>query len=309
MNSDQSLTTFGASLAAAVQKRDKSFVTSVKNWKESYAQNLELIDRLRSIVAQKSSALVLGAGPLKTNIDLSHLSSSYTVSGVQWTDFNDKIELDILLSTHVAPLQASFNRISLKKKPVIIHGIYSKCPPVLSNSITFRWSDPLLNKNWIVKPTVSALDEIIRTKAYGPAPYMPAVRNVVFLNAMILMWLGAKQVIFAGIDPYNPVYYFNGNKQKSLEIIQAISLINPYISIWDGRNERIGKLNRETDHRVQEIISDLSLQKSAVGDNKRLDVMRKGFKIIKKYSQFKGVDLGYIGDSAFLEECGLKQID
>ena len=306
---DKSLTSFGESLAIAVQKRDKNFNSSVQNCSQSYNQNLELIERLKSNISSKNSVLVLGAGPLKTSTDITQLRSSFYVSGVQWTDFNDELEIDILLSTHVSPLQASFNRVSSRSVPTIIHGIYSKCPPVLNNSITFRWSDPLLNPSWRKNPTVTALDKIIQTKAYGPAPYMPAVRNVVFLNVMIMIWLGAKEIVFAGIDPYDPIYFFNGNKQKSLEIIKAVSLINPFITIWDGRNERISMINRDTDHRIQEIVSDLSHHTSACGTNKRLDVMRKGIKILRKYSEYKDVRLGYIGESKFLNECGLKRLD
>ena len=309
MSPGHSLTPFGDSLSKAVQKRDKLFETSVEKCGESYSQNLSLIHLLKSKFAVKKSALIFGAGSLDTSLNVNQLSEKFIFSGVQWTDFHDGINMDILLSTHVSPLQASFNRNLTKKPPIIIHGIYSKSPPVLNNSITFRWSDPLLDPNWIKNPTISALEKIIQKKAFGPAPYMPAVRNVIFLNAMIMIWLGAKQIVFAGIDPCNPIYYFHGNKEKSLEIIKAVSLIDPYISIWDGRNERIAMMNRDTDHRIQEIISDLSQQKSAVGDKKRLDVMIRGLTILKKYSEFKGVKIGYIGESKFLKDSGIARLD
>ena len=165
-----------------------------------------------------------------------------------------------------------------------------------------------MNPHWI-KPTLQALHKIVESKTYGPAPYIPAVRNVIFLNAMVMIWLGAKEITFAGIDPYNPIYFFHGNKEKSLEIIQAVSSIDPYIAIWDGRNERIDRINRDTDHRIQEIISDLSQQKSAVGDNKRIDVMRKGMIILKKYAEFRGVRLNHLGESKFMDEMGLRRVD
>tara|TARA_B100000674_G_scaffold327523_1_gene273223 strand:+ start:322 stop:1245 length:924 start_codon:yes stop_codon:yes gene_type:complete len=306
---NQSLTRFGENLAKAVKNRQKFFDSSVEKCIQSYAQNLKLIDQLKVLLASKTSVLILGAGPLNTNLSFNQLSSSFIISGVQWTDFNDNLDLDILLSTHVSPLQASFYKSNYSNQTIIIHGVYSKTPPVLNNSITIRWSDPLMDPQWVKKPTLQALHKIVELKSYGPAPYIPAVRNVIFLNAMTMIWLGAKEITFTAIDPYNPIYFFHGNKEKSLEIIQAVSSIDPYIAIWDGRNERIDRINRDTDHRIQEIISDLSRQKSAVGDKKRIDVMRKGMIILKKYAEFRGVSLNYLGESKFMDEMGLSRVD
>ena len=102
---------------------------------------------------------------------------------------------DIVVSTHASPLESSLHSADNQPK-LLIHGVYSKVPPCFNRSCTIRWSDPYLIKEWEGQATVERIEALMRSKSVGVAPYIPAVRTTLFLNAMIMLWLGAKRLMF-----------------------------------------------------------------------------------------------------------------
>ena len=191
----------------------------------------------------------------------------------------------------------------------MIHGVYSKVPPCISRSMTLRWSDPFMTPGFGDPPTPATLEAAISARGKGPAPYIPAVKNVVFLNSMAMIWLGAKNIVFAGIDPLHPDYFFADQPDLTLDLVRAITKVNPWIAEWDGRNERIPIRHRDSKHRRVKIISSLLASKgSAVGSTERLNTMKNGFRLLLDYCKFKGVDVSYIGKSRFLDDIGLTRV-
>ena len=168
--------------------------------------------------------------------------------------------------------------------------------------MTLRWSDPFMSPEYGDPPTPAALEKAISLRGKGPSPYLPAVKNVVFLNAMAMIWLGAKNIVFTGIDPLQPDYFFANNLSISLDLVRAITKSNPWIAEWDGRNERIPIRQRESQHRRVKVISNLlAPEGSGVRSPDRLKTMHNGFKLLLDYCRFKEVNVSYIGKSQFFQ--------
>jgi hypothetical protein len=292
------LTAFGRALSKASRKRNKHFDTSTKEWEKAYQDNLRTIETLRRTLKVKPNVLIAGAGKQAGLDAIEQHTQGWVRSGVHWSNFNPSLSIDVVTSTHAAPLEAAL--LAAKPPLLLIHGVYSKVPPCFLRSLTIRWSDPFMLKEWGGKPTAALIEEMIRFKAIGVAPYIPAVRNTLFLNAMIMLWLGAKQIVFTAVDPHNPDYFFSGNPELTLEIVRCLAATDPWIAEWDGRNERLPKLERSTQHRVQEFTKNLLRQRSAVGGSDYLMEFDRGFKLLRQLAEGRGVELGYLGESSYM---------
>ncbi len=302
-----SLTPFGLELAKAVATTSKGFDTSYSLRKNDYAKNIVRTVQLRSLVRDNSGVLIAGAGKISDVQNLASATKLLLRSGVNWTNFNPDIDIQVLCSTHALALEAAL--FSSTPPLLMIHGVYSKVPPCISRSMTLRWSDPFMSPEFGDPPTPVALEEAISVRGNGPSPYIPAVKNVVFLNSMAMIWLGAKNIVFAGIDPLQPEYFFADNPSVTLELVRAITKANPWIAEWDGRNERIPERHRDSTHRRVKVISNLlASEGSGVGSIKRLKTMQNGFKLLLDYCKFKEVNVSYIGKSQFLSNLGLPRI-
>ena len=299
------LTPFGEQLSSAAKSKLSNFGTSTKSWPEPYKDNYQAIQRLKNTLAVKPNVLVVGAGLELQMKSIGDISQNWLKTGVHWTNFHPDIEVDIITSTHTCTLEACHY---FRRKPLLlIHGVYSKVPPVLKNSMTIRWSDPFMNAKGGVKPSALSLEKTIQEKSYGVAPYIPSVRNTLFLNAMVMIWLGAKKIGFAGVNPHDPQYFFSNDNSLVLEIIRCLSKCDPWLAEWDGRNERLASNNRDTAHRIQTFISNILTQESAVGGQNYIDEFDRGFSLLRDFAKSRGVELGYFGNSSYMATTGLQR--
>jgi hypothetical protein len=302
-----SLSTFGRSLAKATRLRKENFDTSTSAWPEAYKTNAELIHKLRNTIHNRPDVLIIGAGKNDDIQQINHQTKGWLRSGVHWSNFNPCLPVDIVVSTHASPLESSLHS-SANQPKLLIHGVYSKVPPCFDRSFTIRWSDPYMLKEWKGKPTAERIESLMEAKSIGVAPYIPAVRNTLFLNAMVMLWLGAKRLIFTSVDPHNPEYFFTGHSEIVLNIIRSLSACDPWLAEWDGRNERIPLYKRSTAHRIQTFTQSLLRQKSAVGGKDYLYEFDRGFKLLSQLAKMRGVELGYLGKSSYMETTNITRI-
>jgi hypothetical protein len=300
------LTPFGEALAKASQRREVHFSTATAHWREAYQGNAELIKRLKGSLQGKPNVLIAGAGRQGGLEAIVRQTKGWLRTGVHWSNFNPELPVDVITSTHTAPLEAALH--AAKPPLLLIHGVYSKVPPCLQRSFTIRWSDPFMLKDWKGKPTAAGIEALIQAKAVGVAPYLPAVRNTLFLNAMVMLWLGARQIVFTAVDPHKPDYFFSGNPELTLEIVRCLAATNPWLAEWDGRNERLGLIKRPTAHRVQEFTKNLLRQRSAVGGSDYLMEFDRGFKLLRQLAKGQGVQLGYLGESSYMATTGIPRL-
>jgi len=293
------LTDFGRALALATEMRDSTFETNISRWPENYRANQAYSDLLRKEISQKAGVIIAGAGKQNNLDSYKPQIANWFRAGVHWTNFNPDIDITAVISTHIAPLEATLYSECVPDH--LIHGVYSKVPPCLSRSCTVRWSDPFMNKSFAGKPTAQDLDALMEKMSTGAAPYLPSVRNTIFLSAMVSLWLGARHIVFTGVDPLTPDYFFTGNPDLTLRIVKCVAAVNPWLAEWDGRNERIGVIKRDTAHRVQVFIQNLLMQRSAVGGKKYLHEFDRGFILLRQLAEIRGVQLGYIGESKYME--------
>ena len=305
--SHPSLSVFGQALAKATRLRQHNFDTSTKQWSEAYKFNAQLFFQLQNTIQRKPDVLIVGAGRQNGIEFVRRQTKGWLYSGVHWSNFNPDLNVDIVVSTHAAPLEACLH-VKEEQPRLLIHGVYSKVPPCLHRSCTLRWSDPFMLKDWKGKPTVDQIETLMAMKAVGVAPYLPAVRNTLFLNAMIMLWLGAKRIVFTGVDPHNPEYFFTGIPDLTLKIVRCLSACDPWLAEWDGRNERISEKKRSTAHRVQTFINSLLRERSAVGGKEYLIEFDRGFQLLSKLAAKRDVELGYIGESSYMKTTGLTRI-
>mgnify|MGYP001374103119 CR=1 FL=1 len=268
------LSDFGRALSNATRLRDGSFTTSTQKWPDEYSGNLAMINRLKATLAGKPNVLVVGAGKQAEMAAISKSTQGWLHTGVHWTNFHPEINVNVITSTHTCTLEAAMH--SNSPPLLLIHGVYSKVPPLFKRSFVIRWSDPFMSDSSQI-PNAKSLEKIIQKKAVGPAPYLPSVRNTLFLNTMVMIWLGAKRIVFTGVDPHHPDYFFTGNSEIVLEIARCLTLADPWLAEWDGRNERIGVKKRETSHRVQQFIKNVLTARSAVGDQSYINEFDRGF--------------------------------
>jgi hypothetical protein len=306
-SSSSVLTSFGDALATASMRRDGSFSTATTHWREAYQTNAQSIEQLRATLRGKPNVLIAGAGRQSGLNKIVSETQGWLRTGVHWSNFNPELPVDVITSTHTAPLEAALH--ASKPPLLLIHGVYSKVPPCLQRSFTIRWSDPFMLKEWKGKPTAKGIEELLQTKAIGVAPYIPAVRNTLFLNAMVMLWLGARRIVFTAVDPHHPDYFFSGSPELTLEIVRCLSATNPWLAEWDGRNERLGVIKRNTAHRVQEFTKNLLRQRSAVGGSDYLTEFDRGFHLLRQLAEGRGVKLGYLGESSYMATTGIPRLD
>lgn len=299
-----SLTPFGLELAKATRKNIKNFDTSIHFRQDAYRKNIDRIQQLRNVIKTNPRVLIAGAGNITDIDNIKNSTKSLLRSGVNWTSFNPDLDVQVQCGTHALPLETSL--YAARPPELIIHGVYNQVPPCISRSFTIQWSDPFMSKEYGGAPSAYDLETAILKKAVGPAPYIPSVKNVVFLNAMVMIWLGAKKLFLTGIDPLQPEYFFTGKPDLSMTIVKAITQANPWIAEWDGRNERISDHQRSTQFRRMIAIADLlSENGSGVGTPERIKVMEQGFHLLVKFCKIKDVKINYLGESKFLEKIGL----
>ena len=251
--------------------------------------------------------MIAGAGKISGVSRLPAITKNLLRCGVNWTNFNPQLDIQVLCSTHAIAVEAAL--FAPSPPHIMIHGVYSKVPPCISRTLTMRWSDPFMSKHYGGKPTPKSLEKTISKTCGGVAPYIPSVKNVVFLNAMVMIWLGAKKIYFTGIDPLQPDYFFAGNANIAFDLIHEITQVNPWIAEWDGRHERIAARKGETEHRrMKTIANPLSKDGSGVGSKTRIEVMKNGFKLLLDYAAYKDVEIAYIGESKFFELIGLSRV-
>ena len=302
------LTPFGRKLSEATRSKIDGFDCSTKSWPDDYNQNYNTILRLKQSLLEKPEVLIVGAGNEPGMRLIAEKSQGWLKTGVHWTNFHQDIQVDIITSTHTCTLEACHY---FKRKPLLlIHGVYDKVPPVLKNSITIRWGDPFVNAalKGEQEPTAHSLEESIKKRSVGVAPYIPSVRNTLFLNAMIMIWLGAKKIAFVGVNPHDPQYFFSDNDSILLEIVRCLSRCDPWLAEWDGRNFRVLQNKRKTAHRIQKFINNILTKRSAVGDQKYIDEFNRGFTLLSSFAKSQGVELGYMGSSSYMESIGLNKI-
>lgn len=307
----ETLESFGKALSEASKLRRPDFSTATKDWSEAYQGNLSVIKSLSAALKKKDNVLVVGAGSEDNFKAINEMTLGWLKTGVQYTNFNPELQMDVITSTHVSLLEAALHA---SKPPLfLIHGVYSKVPPCLKRSMTIRWSDPYIESDMGLFPsakgriTASTFEGIIAKKARGVAPFLPAVRNTLFLNAIVMIWLGARKIVFTGVDPHHPEYFFSNNSELKMEIIRCIAACDPWLAEWDGRNDRLPLLNRPTVHRVQDFINKI-LGKSKVGEEDYIFEFDRGFALLKEIATGRGVQLGYLGKSSYMKTTGIERI-
>ena len=300
------LTSFGQQLSNASKQKLSNFDTSTTAWPDLYNINYQTIKKLKQTLLSKPNVLVVGAGHEPQMKSISRYSENWLKTGVHWTNFHPDIQVDIITSTHTCTLEAChyFHR----KPLLLIHGVYSKVPPILENSMTIRWSDPFMNAKEGSAPSALLLEKTIKEKSYGVAPYIPSIRNTLFLNTMVMIWLGAKKIVFAGVNPHDPQYFFSGNDSLLLEIVRCLSQCDPWLAEWDGRNERLISQNKDTSNRIQTFISNVLTRKSAVGNKDYIYEFDRGFSLLRGFAKGRGVELAYMGNSSYMASTGLSKI-
>ena len=192
--------------------------------------------------------------------------------------------------------------------PTVIHGAYVSSPPVLSKSFILRWCDPFLSLPAGSATAARLIKDNIRTLS-GDQPYMFIPRNSLFFCLFSAIFLGSKNITLVGFDPIRPEYHFSRDQSKKLEIAKCL-LKSIWISAWDGRFERITKVNRISDHRLLERVA-ATLEptpQSAVGSGWRLEEMKRGMDLTLQICSILDLTINYFGDSIFMRNCGLKSL-
>ena len=312
------LTSYGLTLKEAseylISRKDKTFKANHEIVRSNKQEGREIFAQIHKLVEQKSKIILIAPGPLSENdkqkINYYQKQENYLICGVQFSNFHYDLEIDIQLSTHVLPLMASLYSSNSPKN--IIHGVYSASPPVLKKSCTICWSDPFLTKHLFQngKVTGKRFIDINKKSLYNKTPYITVPRNVMMFAAFCLIFLGGQKLILAGFDPETPTYFFSENNSLKLDIIRALSLADPIISAWDGRNERIPP-PLETLFRQSSFIQDVAHAKpvSGTASGWRFNELVRGTKLLKLVMEKLENELFYIGESKFCSKLNIDRID
>lgn len=312
------LTNYGLTLKEAseylIARKGNTFKIDQQIAHENNQAGREIFLQIHQQVQHKPNIILVAPGPLsektKKLINFYQNQKKFLLCGVQFSNFHYDLELDIQLSTHALPLMASLQ--STNKPKYIVHGVYSKSPPVLKNSCTVCWSDPFLTKHLFENGQVTGkrFIEINRTCLYKKTPYITVPRNVMMFAAFCLIFLGGKKLILAGFDPETPTYFFAENDSLKLDIIRALSLTDPIIAGWDGRNERIPP-PIDTLFRQSSFIQDIAHAKpvSGTGSGWRFNELVRGTKLLKIVMKKLENELFYIGESRFCSNLDISRID
>lgn len=278
-----------------------------------YDTNRYRLKSLNTFFSNLQRVYILGPGHLDS--DTTRLLESISaksrlaglvspIVGIQLTSFIPNISVDIVAMTHVTLLMASLFSPSPPK--VLIHGVYSKSPPIIKSSCAIRWYDPYLKgKNINVKNIFNSLNS--QFDSYSPQ--LPIPRNVFFFAVFNIMRLGAKEIVLCGFDADTPTYYFDNDEQQRLLIAKSVLQVDPWISTWDGRNERIRSIHG-TAHRQLEVVSDLLIKNepSAVGSSWRLFEMERAIGLLLKLAPLFNCNVMFNGESKFLKRMKLRKL-
>ena len=312
------LTSYGLALKEAseylIARKGKTFKIDLEIAKKNRKAGKEKFSHIHQLVQNKPNIILIAPGPLSENtkkqINFYQKQDNFLICGVQFSNFHYDLEIDIQLSTHALPLMASLH--SFNKPKNIVHGVYSETPPVLKNSCTVCWSDPFLTKDLFQNGQVTAkrFIEINRKYLYEETSYITVPRNVMMFAAFCLTFLGGKQLILAGFDPETPTYFFSENDSLKLDIIRALSLTDPMIAAWDGRNERIPP-PLETLFRQSSFIQDVAHAKpvSGTASGWRFTELVRGTKLLKLVTKKIETKLFYIGESKFCSNLKINKFE
>jgi hypothetical protein len=301
------LTPFGLFLSKSSKTRWLTQDTSPKSIPEAYRENERVWGLLRRAISEKPNVLIVGAGKESDFSSISAKTSDWLRVGIQYTNFNHELNVDVIGGNHIALLEASALSDGASSR-LILHGVGSLVPSVLLNSCTVRWADPFIHVKWPGgSPTVQLAAEFISKNTCGPVPLVLASQNSLFMLAMVAIHLGAKTIAFTGVDPLNPVYFFENDFTLISHIISALASTDPWLGEWDGVNERIPLLHRSTAHRTLSMFPFIISGRSAVGDPERLLTMRRGLEFFLSLANYSSIDVGYFGTSSFMDELGIEK--
>ncbi len=331
MSKADCLTEFGNALSSISQglleNRDKEIKIDKNILEKGYEKNSLRLSALRRLLPQRDIVFLLAPGHISNSsiesINRLHKAKRAYVCGVNFTSFQEKIDHDLLISTHVTCLMAS----ALSKTPPkgIIHGVYSAVPPVVSSSCTIRWGDPFKtfkqdnaeSAEFIIKvnevnffPFIKAKPSEYRIQVQNenftgnyPFPFITAPRNVMMFASYFLAFAGARRIIFAGFDPKNPDFFFTNHDPTKMEIARCIAMSNPFISAWDGRDQRISPVLQSI-YRQNDMIKDILREdvSTASGEGWRFKELKRAVNQLKEICLIKGIGLNYLGESTFCND-------
>ena len=271
--------------------------------------------RLQALKEHIDGKRVIYMGPGRLNGDeLAYIKSEMSrqdviISSTHFLSCREDIEIDIMLSSHAAPLMAA--AAGERTPKAIVHAVYSKVPPVIKGSMTVQWSDPYLMWGKREVTAVEVLKEI-EERFKGDKPYIPAPRNAMGLGLVSLIGLGARQIEMIGFDPDNPTYFFSNNQLQKMALARALSESDPWIAAWDGRNERLIP-SKDCVHRLSMIIANiLKADKdcvSFVGSGWRYEEMVRALLLCQQMTEARGMKLAYAGRSQFMKKLGISHRD
>ncbi len=303
------LTEFGNALSSMSQglleNRDKEIKIDKSILEKGYKKNGARLESLHKLLPQRDTVFLLAPGYMSNSsieiINKLQKQKRAYICGVNFTSFHDKIDLDLLISTHVTVLMAG--AVSKTPPKGIIHGVYSAVPPVVSSSCTIMWSDHFLMGKLDKLIKAESAEYIIKVneeKLKGKSPCILAPRNVMMFASYFLAFAGARKIVFAGFDPKKPEYFFANHDHTKMEIARCLAMSDPFISAWDGRVSRIPP-TLETIYRQNDLIKDV-LRKSTssiAGEGWRFEELKRAVNQLKEICLIKDIDLNYLGESIF----------
>lgn len=304
------LTSFGEQLSKASRLRAPDLDSSFESWRESYIQNGERVKALKAKLSTSPNVVILGAG--KSDYSCLPLKKEgWLYFACPWLSFTE-LELDGILSNHTCLLEAAMHARSGAQSPLFIQSSVSEVPPIYKDCLSIQWSNV-----YAQCPTGTAFEDVAKLiidendrRNGSLLPLALSVPNIIFVLANLLITLGAKKLVFSGVDPLNPSYFFTGNTDMLLAIAQSLAKCDPWIAEWDGLSTRLPMLHRDSSNRLLNILANTLQDKgSAMSAKYRINWMKEGFEILKREASLKEVELSYVGFSQFLSSISLPSAD
>lgn len=303
-------TQFGTELSRASRLRLPGVDVSLQRWSSLYSANREKFLALKEFVRSRPNIVVLGAGCGYSLNDLPPRSDGWSYAGVHWMPFHPGLNMDIVLSNHTCALDAALRAPSSNNIQFFIQSSGEIVPPIFERALSIQWGNiNSMTSERSPSGIVSYIDATIASRVNSPVPFFPAQPNVIFVLSTLLIYCGAEKLVFAGVDPLNPVHFYANNPEVQLSMASAQCLADPWIGEWDGSSKRLSVLHRDTSYRVLEYVKDLLFANpSLIGDPKRLEWFHDGFDIIKSVSSARSVELAYVGHSKFMESIDMANL-
>jgi hypothetical protein len=298
-------TAFGQSLSEASRLRLPGIDSRPERWEREYLANLGRVRDLERLIQAKPNIVVMGSGSGLDPAALPRQQDGWLYAGVQWLAFHPDVQPDIVLSNHTCTLEAALRSPNSNHISFFIQSSGEAVPPIFERATSIQWGN--INAMWNESAGIEVAAGIIRKqfqkRADSVLPLVMGQPNVLFILSALLIFLGAKRIVFAGVDPYNPTHFFTGRKDIQHTIVAAQCRADPWIAEWDGSSGRIPLLHRDSAHFVLENLKAvLSDAPSAIADKTRLKWFRDGFRIIELICANSGVQLNFSGRSEFLSE-------